>query len=226
VKAFKVLFSDNHLLVVNKAPGVLVQGDSTGDKPLVELAKDYIAKEFNKPGAVFLGVVHRLDRPVSGIVVLARTSKALERMNELFRSRQTAKTYWALVKKKPPKQEDTLIHWLQKDSSKNKTTAFMKERPGALRAELNYKILEPIQDHWLLEINPITGRPHQIRVQLACIGCPIRGDLKYGYPEANTDASINLHARRLSFTHPVKKEIVTFEAPLPNEEFWNTVSHE
>ncbi len=203
-----------------------MQGDSTGDKPLVELAKDYIAKEFNKPGAVFLGVVHRLDRPVSGIVVLARTSKALERMNELFRSRQTAKTYWALVKKKPPKQEDTLIHWLQKDSSKNKTTAFMKERPGALRAELNYKILEPIQDHWLLEINPITGRPHQIRVQLACIGCPIRGDLKYGYPEANTDASINLHARRLSFTHPVKKEIVTFEAPLPNEEFWNTVSHE
>ena len=226
MKAFKVLYTDNHLLVVNKAAGVLVQGDATGDKPLVELAKDYIAKEFNKPGAVFLGVVHRLDRPVSGIVVLARTSKALERMNELFRSRQTTKTYWALVKNKPPKQEDTLVHWLQKDSVKNKTTAFTKERDGALRSELTYKILEPIQDHWLLEINPITGRPHQIRVQLASMGCPIRGDLKYGYPLANTDASINLHARRLSFTHPVKKEAVTFEAPLPNEEYWNKVSYE
>ena len=226
MKAFKVLYTDNHLLVVNKAAGVLVQGDATGDKPLVELAKDYIAKEFNKPGAVFLGVVHRLDRPVSGIVVLARTSKALERMNELFRSRQTTKTYWALVKNKPPKQEDTLVHWLQKDSIKNKTKAFTKEKDGALRSELTYKILEPIQDHWLLEINPITGRPHQIRVQLASMGCPIRGDLKYGYPLANTDASINLHARRLSFTHPVKKEAVTFEAPLPNEEYWNKVSYE
>lgn len=226
MKAFKVLYTDNHLLVVNKAAGVLVQGDSTGDKPLVELAKDYIAKEFNKPGAVFLGVVHRLDRPVSGIVVLARTSKALERMNELFRSRQTTKTYWALVKNKPPQHEGTLIHWLQKDSVKNKTTAFTKEREGALRSELNYKILGPVQDHWLLEINPITGRPHQIRVQLASMGCAIRGDVKYGYPVANTDASINLHARRLSFTHPVKKEMVTFEAPLPNEEHWNNVKHE
>ncbi len=226
MKAFKVLYTDNHLLVVNKAAGILVQGDSTGDIPLAELAKDYIAKEFNKPGAVFLGVVHRLDRPVSGIVVLARTSKALERMNELFRSRQTTKTYWALVKNKPPQQEGVLVHWLQKDSVKNKTTAFTKEREGALRSELNYKILGSVQDHWLLEINPITGRPHQIRVQLASMGCAIRGDVKYGYPVANTDASINLHARRLSFTHPVKKEVITFEAPLPNEEYWNKVKHE
>lgn len=226
MKAFTVLFEDNHLLVVNKAAGILVQGDATGDKPLAELAKDYIATKYQKPGAVFLGVVHRLDRPVSGIVVLARTSKALERMNELFRSRQTQKTYWALVKQKPPKEADTLIHWLQKDASKNKTTAYSKERDGAQRSELSYKVLGQVTDHWLVEVNPVTGRPHQIRVQLASMGCAIRGDVKYGYPDANTDASINLHARRLSFMHPVKKEVITFEAPLPDEYYWNKVTHE
>jgi 23S rRNA pseudouridine1911/1915/1917 synthase len=224
MKAFTVLYEDNHLLIVNKAAGVLVQGDATGDKPLVELAKDYIAKKYEKPGAVFLGVVHRLDRPVSGVVVLARTSKALERMNELFRNRHTKKTYWALTKNKPSKEEETLIHWLQKDVSKNKTTAYNKEKDGAQRSELQYNLVKAVGDHWLLEVNPITGRPHQIRVQLASIGCAIRGDVKYGYPIANADASINLHARKLSFEHPVKKEWMEIEAPLPVEEYWNKVN--
>lgn len=223
MKAFTVLFEDNHLLVVNKAAGILVQGDATGDTPLVELCKSYIGKKFDKPGAVFMGVVHRLDRPVSGLVVLARTSKALERMNELFRTKQTQKTYWAIVKNKPPKESDTLIHWLQKDEQKNKTTAYSKESPGALRSELSYQLIRKIDDHYLLEVKPVTGRPHQIRVQLASIGCVIRGDVKYGYPIANADASINLHARKLSFIHPVRKEAVEFVAPLPAEEYWNKV---
>lgn len=223
VKGYTVLFEDNHLLVVNKDAGVLVQGDATGDEPLVDRCKEYIAKKYDKPGAVFLGVVHRLDRPVSGVVVLARTSKALERMNELFRSRQTTKTYWALVKRKPPAAEGTLVHWLQKDERKNKTTAFSKETTGALRSELHYKLLASVGDHYLLEVNPVTGRPHQIRVQLASMGCPIRGDVKYGYDAANVDASINLHARKLAFVHPVKKDLLTIEAPLPAEEYWNKI---
>jgi len=218
---FTVIYEDNHLLVVNKSPGVLVQGDATGDKPLVEHCKDYIKEKFNKPGAVFLGVVHRLDRPVSGLVVLARTSKALERMNELFRERETQKTYWAIVYNKPMKESGTLVHWLLKDEKKNKTTAFARETPGALRSELHYKIIAQAHDFHLLEITPITGRPHQIRVQLATMGCPIVGDVKYGYPDANSDGSINLHARRLQFVHPVKKESIVLEAPLPEKGFWN-----
>ncbi len=219
--SLNVIYEDNHLLVVNKDAGVLVQGDATGDVPLVELGKQYIKEKYGKPGAVFLGVVHRLDRPVSGVVVLARTSKALERMNELFRDRETTKTYWAVVTTKPRQESGTLIHWLSKDEKKNKTTAYTRETLGALRSELNYRIIAQSEGQWLLEVNPITGRPHQIRVQLASMGCTIKGDLKYGAEAANADGSICLHARRLEFIHPVKKEKLLLEAPLPPTGFWN-----
>jgi 23S rRNA pseudouridine1911/1915/1917 synthase len=219
-----VLYEDNHLLVINKSSGVLVQGDATGDKPLVEICKEYIKEKYQKPGEVFLGVVHRLDRPVSGVVVFARTSKSLERMNELFRNRETKKTYWALVDKKPQNQEGTLIHWLVKDEKKNKTTAYKKEHPEGQRSELNYKIIEQKSGLFLLEVNPITGRPHQIRVQLASMGCPIVGDVKYGFAVANDDASICLHARQLGFIHPVKKEPITITATLPKNHFWKPFS--
>lgn len=208
------------MLVVNKSSGILVQGDVTGDVPLVDLCKQYVKEKYHKPGEVFLGVVHRLDRPVSGVVVLARTSKALERMNELFREKETSKTYLAIVKKKPPQPEGLLIHWLEKDEKKNKTKAFKNETKGALRSELSYKVLGTARDHWLLQVNPVTGRPHQIRVQLASMGCVIKGDLKYGDDEPNEDGSICLHARRLTFIHPVKKEKVIFEAPIPDTGMW------
>jgi 23S rRNA pseudouridine1911/1915/1917 synthase len=220
-KPFNVIYEDNHLLVVNKAPGILVQGDATGDVPLVELCKEYVKKKYDKPGAVFLGVVHRLDRPVSGIVVLARTSKALERMNELFRERETQKTYWAIVRNKPKQPSATLVHWLMKDEKKNKTTAYIRDTPGASRSELRYQLIAESGGDYLLEVNPITGRPHQIRVQLASKGCVIKGDVKYGYDEPNADGSICLLARQLAFTHPVKKEPMVFEAPLPIQGFWN-----
>ena len=217
---FSVLFEDNHLLIVNKEAGILVQGDATGDVPLADLAKEYIKQRYGKPGDVFLGVVHRLDRPVSGVVVLARTTKALERMNALFREKETKKIYWAIVKERPVLSEGTLVHWLLKDEKKNKTTAFKQETAGALRAELNFRVIGPAEDRWLLEVNPITGRPHQIRVQLASMGCVISGDVKYGDKTANPDGSIYLHARRLSFVHPVKKESMTFEAPVPDKGMW------
>ncbi len=219
-KPSEVIFEDNHLLVVNKSPGVLVQGDATGDMPLAELCKEYVKEKYHKPGAVFMGVVHRLDRPVSGVVVLARTSKALERMNALFREKETTKTYWAIVGRKPVKDEDTLVHWLLKDEKKNKTTAYKNDIPGALRSELSYKVLASAEGHWLLQVNPITGRPHQIRVQLASMGCVIKGDLKYGDDQANTDGSICLHARQLEFIHPVKKELISLKAPVPVRGLW------
>jgi 23S rRNA pseudouridine1911/1915/1917 synthase len=217
---FSVIYEDNHLLVVNKAPGILVQGDATGDIPLVERCKDYIKEKYKKPGAVFLGVVHRIDRPVSGIVVLARTSKALERMNALFRERETKKTYWAIVRNKPAQEQGTLMHWLQKDEKKNKTTAFSRKTAGALESELSYQIIGHQEGFYLLQVKPVTGRPHQIRVQLASMNCPIRGDVKYGYPEPNNDGSICLHARQLEFFHPVKKEPILLEAPLPDNGYW------
>jgi 23S rRNA pseudouridine1911/1915/1917 synthase len=220
-KKFAVIFEDNHLLVVNKSAGVLVQGDETGDIPLVDLCKEYVKEKYAKPGAVFLGLVHRIDRPVSGIVVLARTSKALERMTAQFRERETAKTYWAIVRKKPVNASGQLIHWLLKDEKKNKTTAFKKETVGALRSELSYTVLAEKNGDFLLQVNPVTGRPHQIRVQLASMGCPIKGDVKYGDVEPNEDASICLHARKLDFLHPVKKEPLSLEADPPQTIFWN-----
>ena len=224
-KLFEVLYEDNHLLIVNKASGVLVQGDETGDVPLVDLCKQYIKQKYDKPGEVFLGVVHRLDRPVSGVVALARTSKSLERMNTLFRERETMKTYWAIVGKAPAKNEGTLVHWLVKDERKNKTTAYMNGNNGGLRSELHYKVIANLNSSWLIEVNPVTGRPHQIRVQLASMGCVIRGDVKYGDKSPNDDGSICLHARQLEFVHPVKKENLIVKATLPRDGWWRIFHH-
>jgi 23S rRNA pseudouridine1911/1915/1917 synthase len=214
-----ILYEDNHLLAVNKPVGALVQGDATGDKPLVETCKEYIGKKYSKPGEVFLGVVHRLDRPVSGVVVFARTSKALERMNALFRNKETIN--WAIVNTPPPKEEDKLVHWLEKDEARNKTTAYTRETLGGLRSELNYRIIARSGELFFLEVNPLTGRPHQIRVQLASMGCPILGDLKYGAKMPLENSSIALHARQLEFIHPVKKEKLTLRAQLPDLRVWS-----
>lgn len=220
----KILYEDNHLIAISKTSGTLVQGDETGDKPLSEIVKEYIKAKYSKEGAVFLGVVHRLDRPVSGVVVFARTSKALERMNALFKNRETKKTYWAIVDKKPAKARATLIHWLRKNEQTNKVTWFEKETNGALACELSYKIRSEKKGMYLLEVLPITGRSHQIRVQLSAIGCPIVGDLKYG-SSVGLGKSICLHARQLEFLHPVKKTEVTIEAETPPGEFWNQFPH-
>ena len=217
---FKVLYEDNHLLIVNKSAGILSQGDATGDKSLVELGKEYIKDKYKKPGEVFLGLVHRLDRPVTGVVVLARTSKALERMNALFRNKETQKVYWALVTNKPPSDEATLNHWLIKDPVKNRTRAFEEERLGSQHAILHYRLLGNGGGVFLLEVRPLTGRPHQIRVQLSVIGCPIKGDTKYGDSTPNKDGSIYLHARQLSFIHPVKRVPLMSQAPIPDMGLW------
>jgi 23S rRNA pseudouridine1911/1915/1917 synthase len=215
-----VLYEDNHIIVVNKRAGDIVQGDKTGDKPLSDVVKDFLKYKYNKPGNVYLGVVHRLDRPTTGILLFAKTSKALPRLNKLFAEKKTNKTYWALVKNKPSKPEDRLVHWLKKNPKNNKSTAFDKEVEGSKKAILNYRILKSLDNYYLLEIDLETGRHHQIRCQLARIGCPIKGDLKYGFPRSNKDASISLHARRLEFTHPVKKEKLNIVAPLPNDIIW------
>ena len=218
--SLSVLFEDNHVLVVNKPAGLLVHGDETGDTTLADLAKEYIKQKYNKPGNVFVGVVHRLDRPVSGVVLLAKTSKALGRLNELFKSRKTQKTYWAVVQQKPQAEQGTLVHWLVKDSSRNVTKAFARENNSGLRSELHYKLLSANKGKYLLEVNPITGRPHQIRVQLASMKCPIVGDLKYGAAAPLPDKSIALHARQLQFEHPTLKKPITVSAPLPHNPVW------
>lgn len=217
---FQVLYEDNHLLIVNKKAGLLTQGDETRDKTLADYAKEYIKEKYEKPGDVFLGIPHRLDRPVSGLIILARTSKGLERMTELFRERKIQKTYWAIVKRKPKEEKGKLTHWLIKDEKRNFVTAYDYPQENALKAELNYRVLGELNDHFLIEVNPITGRPHQIRVQLASMGCPIRGDIKYGFSKPNLDASINLHSRRAYFIHPVKKEPILVKAGLPESDFW------
>lgn len=215
-----ILFEDNHLIAVWKPAGILVQGDDTGDTPLVDMVKEYVKQKFDKPGEVFLGCIHRIDRPVSGVVVFARTSKALERMNKLFETRQIEKIYWAIVKYRPEVHEQTLIHYLKKDTEKNKVRAYDKEVKESKKAVLSYKLLKYMDNHSLLEIKPETGRPHQIRIQLSTIDIPIKGDLKYGYPTPNADKSINLHARELRFEHPVTKEMIRITAAVPNEEMW------
>lgn len=215
-----ILFEDNHLIAVNKRAGDIVQVDDTGDEPLDEKVKRYIAQKYNKPNGAFLGVVHRLDRPVSGVILFAKTSKALDRINKMFKSRDMHKTYWAVVRNRPVQDQGTLIHWLVKNPQKNVTKAYDKEVQGSLRAELHYKLIGELGGYYLIEVDPITGRPHQIRVQLASMNCPIVGDNKYGYPRGSLKKSICLHARRLQFIHPVKQEPVNIFAPLPKDGFW------
>ncbi len=216
----QVLFEDNHLIVINKRVGDIVQGDITGDKPLSEVVKAYIAEKYNKPGKVFLGVVHRLDRPTSGIVVFAKTSKALERMNKLLREKSIEKTYWALVEGHPIEDNGTLKHHLKKNPRNNRSTAFMKESKDTKLAVLHYKKLLQLDRYSVLEINLETGRHHQIRCQLSVIGHPIKGDLKYGSKRSNRDGGILLHAKKIKFIHPVKKEEISIEAPLPHSGLW------
>ena len=217
----EVLFEDNHLLIVNKKSGDIVQGDKTGDKPLSEVVKEYIKEKYNKPGEVFLGVVHRLDRPTSGIIIFARTSKALERLNKMLRDRVISKTYWAIIKNNPKKVKDTLIHFLKKNPKNNKSTVFTKKTEGSKKAILHFTIKKKLDNYALLEIDLETGRHHQIRAQLSFIGSPIKGDLKYGASRSNKDGSIHLHARTINFTHPVSKKTITIIAPIPNEVIWN-----
>ncbi|MAD50368.1 MAG: RNA pseudouridine synthase [Flavobacteriales bacterium] len=217
----EVLYEDNHIIAVNKKASDIVQGDKTGDKPLPEFVKDYIKKKYNKPGEVYLGVVHRLDRPVSGVVLFARTSKALSRLNEMFREKKVQKTYWAVVKNKPQNPSDTLIHFLLKNQAKNKSKAFSREGNHALRSELSYQLIKSLDKYHLIEVIPKTGRHHQIRVQLSKIGCPIKGDVKYGFDRTNKDKSIHLHARKIDFVHPVKKEPISITAPTPKDVLWN-----
>ncbi|MDO6597332.1 RluA family pseudouridine synthase [Oceanihabitans sp. 2_MG-2023] len=220
----QVIYEDNHIIIVNKRAGDIVQGDKTGDKPLSDVVKEYIKETYNKPGNVYLGTVHRLDRPTTGLVIFAKTSKALPRLNKLFVSKDISKTYWAVVKNEPPKTEDTLIHWLKKNPKNNKSTAYIKEVKDSKKAILHYKILKKLDNYFLLEVNLETGRHHQIRSQLSSIGCAIKGDLKYGFDRSNKDASIHLHARQIVFIHPVSNTKINIIAPLPNDVIWKACS--
>ncbi len=215
-----ILYEDNHLIAINKRSGDIVQIDETGDEPLDEQVKKYITLKYKKPNGAFLGVVHRLDRPVSGVILFAKTSKALERMNAIFKNREVRKTYFAVVRNKPSLPEGNLVHWLIKNPQKNVVTAYNKEVVGSQRSELDYKLIGELGGFYLLQVNPLTGRSHQIRVQLSTLNCPIVGDNKYGYPRGSKKGSICLHARKLEFIHPVQKEPISIFAPLPVDGFW------
>ncbi len=219
-KELNVLYEDNHLIIINKPAGVLVQPDKKGDVALEDLVKQYVKNKYDKPGDVFIGVCHRIDRPVSGIVVFARTSKALVRINEMFQKKEIKKTYWAVVQNRPPMDKDTLVNWLKKDEKKNMSKAYNSEGKGALKCELDYHWIGSSDNYFLLEVNPHTGRHHQIRVQLSAMGCPIKGDVKYGARRGNRDGSIHLHARKIEFMHPVKKEPLSIIAHVPKEVIW------
>lgn len=221
-----VVYEDNHLIIVNKSSSEIVQGDKTGDKPLAEMVKEYIKQKYHKPGNVFLGVVHRLDRPVSGLVVFARTGKALTRLNEMFRTKEVHKTYWAIVGNCPPTEEGELVHWLVRNEKQNKSYAYDKEKPEAKKAILDYKLIGRSERYFLLEVDLKTGRHHQIRCQLAKMGCPIKGDLKYGSPRTNPDGSICLHARRVRFVHPVSRQEIDVTAPVPEGNLWHSFQND
>lgn len=219
----QVLYEDNHIIAVNKRVGDIVQGDKTGDKPLSEVVKEYIKDKYHKPGEVFLGVVHRLDRPTTGIVIFARTSKALARLNTMFSARETQKTYWAVVKNKPEPTKGKLIHYLTRHEKNNTSKAHLKQVPNSKIAELDYALIKELNSYVVLEIDLHTGRHHQIRAQLAAIGSPIKGDLKYGFERSNPDGGIHLHARRLSIIHPVSKAEMLIVAPVPKDSVWDAI---
>ena len=216
----QVLYEDNHLIIINKRAGDLIQGDKTLDTPLSEIVKEYIKETYHKPGNVFLGVPHRLDRPTTGIVIFTRTSKALERLNAMLREKRIQKTYWAIVKQTPKHEKDTLVHFLRKNARNNKSSVFRNEIAGSKKGILHYRLLKKLDRYFLLEIDLETGRHHQIRAQLSFIGCPIKGDLKYGFPRSNSDGSIHLHAREISFIHPVNEEKIHLKASLPKDPVW------
>lgn len=219
----QVIYEDNHIIVINKRVGDIVQGDKTGDKPLSDVVKEFLKEKYNKPGEVFLGVVHRLDRPTTGIVVFAKTSKALTRLNETFKNRETQKTYWAVVKNAPPKVSDTLVHFLKRNTKNNTSKAHLKEVSDSKKASLSYQIIKKLDNYFVLEIDLHTGRHHQIRSQLQAIGCPIKGDLKYGFDRSNPDGGIHLHAKKLILKHPVSKEILKFIANTPDDIIWKSI---
>ncbi|MCM1138252.1 MAG: RluA family pseudouridine synthase [Muribaculum sp.] len=216
----EVVYEDNHIIIVNKQPGEIVQGDKTGDTPLVEIIKLWLKEKYNKPGNVFCGVVHRLDRPVGGLVVFAKTSKALTRLNDMFRNGEVEKTYWALTRNRPPKEEDRLEHYITTTEQNNKSYASLKPKKNAKMAALTYKLLGASDRYNLIEVKLETGRKHQIRVQLAAIGCPIKGDLKYGDKRSNLDGSISLMAKKIRFIHPVSGNLIEVSAPLPKDNLW------
>lgn len=215
-----VVYEDNHIIIVNKTASEIVQGDKTGDVPLSETVKQYLKEKYHKPGNVFIGVTHRLDRPVSGLVVFAKTSKALSRLNEMFKNSEVKKTYWAIVKQTPAETEGELVNYLVRNEKQNKSYAYDTEKPGSKKAILHYRLIARSDNYCLLEVDLKTGRHHQIRCQLAKMGCPIKGDLKYGFPRSNPDGSICLHARRVRFVHPVSKELIDVVAPVPSDNLW------